>query len=414
MNALFQKTLFHLTGKTDVDASALAELEQLAKEHPYFTPAQLILTKQMKQGNDPAYFNKLHQLALYFPNTSWLQYLLNSETAEKDAIDEVLNTAAFMPAASQTGIIEPTNDTPAAPVFHIPVPEMEPMAAPIVEETIAPVTSAETNTNWQAPDPAPVAETPVTLIQPFEQPLREEVPVFDPYPPFEEEPIPSAAPVAETEQPSGMVIPTIEEVKQMLDERFQPTEPAKPNNNIADLPSYEAPRFTENSFKEEIPFPAALTLEAEESAKEKIKSILAGQVAEFNKPITEEDQLPISTEPFHTVDYFASQGIKIDLTKIPQDKLTVQLRKFTDWLKYMRKVSPSPTDLGTDPAQETKVQTIAQHSNEAKEVLTEAMAEVLEKQGQPEKAIQIYIKLSFLYPEKSAYFAAKIQQLKGI
>jgi hypothetical protein len=42
------------------------------------------------------------------------------------------------------------------------------------------------------------------------------------------------------------------------------------------------------------------------------------------------------------------------------------------------------------------------------------MAEVLEKQGQPEKAIQIYIKLSFLYPEKSAYFAAKIQQLKGI
>ena len=414
MNALFQKTLFHLTGKTDVDASALAELEQLAKEHPYFTPAQLILTKGLKQSNDPSYFNKLHQLALYFPNTSWLQYLLNSKTAEKDAIDEVLNTAAFMPAASQTGIIEPTNDTPAAPVFHIPVTEVEPMAAPIVEETIAPVTTAATNTIWQAPEPAPVAEAPVTPIQPIEQPLREEVPVFDPYPPFEEAPAPSTSPVAVTEQPSSMVIPTIEEVKQMLDERFQSTEPAKTNNNIADLPSYEAPRFTENSFKEEIPFPAALTVEAEESAKEKIKSILAGQVAEFNKPITEEDQLPISTEPFHTVDYFASQGIKIDLTKIPQDKLTVQLRKFTDWLKYMRKVSPSPTDLGTDPAQETKVQSIAQHSNEAKEVLTEAMAEVLEKQGQPEKAIQIYIKLSFLYPEKSAYFAAKIQQLKGI
>lgn len=414
MNALFQKTLFHLTGKTDVDASALAELEQLAKEHPYFTPAQLILTKELKQSNDPSYFNKLHQLALYFPNTSWLQYLLSSKTAEKDAIDEVLNTAAFMPAASQTGIIEPSNDSPAAPVFHMPVPEVEPMAAPIIEETIAPVATAETNNIWQAPEPSPMVDTPVTPIQTIEQPAREEVPVFDPYPPFEEEPVQSPAPVIATEQPSSMVIPTIEDVKQMLDERFQSAEPAKANNNIADLPSYEAPRFTENSFKEEIPFPAALTVEAEESAKEKIKSILAGQVAEFNKPITEEDQLPISTEPFHTVDYFASQGIKIDLTKIPQDKLTVQLRKFTDWLKYMRKVSPSPTDLGTDPAQETKVQSIAQHSNEAKEVLTEAMAEVLEKQGQPEKAIQIYIKLSFLYPEKSAYFAAKIQQLKGI
>jgi hypothetical protein len=46
--------------------------------------------------------------------------------------------------------------------------------------------------------------------------------------------------------------------------------------------------------------------------------------------------------------------------------------------------------------------------------VTETMAEVLEKQGQLDKAIQLYIKLSFINPEKSAYFAAKIQQLKGI
>lgn len=407
MNALFQKTLFHLTGKTDVDSSALSELEQLVKEHPYFSPAQLMLTKKLKETNDPSYFNKLHQLALYFPNTSWLQYLLNSQSPAKDAIDEVLNTAAFMPATSQTAIIEPSNDTPAAPVFHMPVPEPS-IAAP-VQETIA-ATAPEPDYSWQAPEHTPQVETPTTSITKIS--IHEEVPVFDPYPSFEEETPAAPAPSVVPDQ-GGMVIPTIEDVKQLLDQRFQTTDTAKANN-IADLPSYEAPRFTENSFKEEIPFPAALTVDAEESAKEKIKSILAGQVAEFNKPVTEEDVLPISTEPFHTVDYFASQGIKIDLTKIPQDKLTVQLRKFTDWLKYMRKVSPSPTDLGTDPAQESKVQTIAQHSNEAKEVLTEAMAEVLEKQGQPEKAIQIYIKLSFLYPEKSAYFAAKIQQLKGI
>ena len=36
------------------------------------------------------------------------------------------------------------------------------------------------------------------------------------------------------------------------------------------------------------------------------------------------------------------------------------------------------------------------------------------KQGKVDKAIQLYIKLSFLDPHKSAYFAAKIQQLKGI
>jgi hypothetical protein len=46
--------------------------------------------------------------------------------------------------------------------------------------------------------------------------------------------------------------------------------------------------------------------------------------------------------------------------------------------------------------------------------LTETMAEVLAKQGQIDKAIQLYIKLSFSNPEKTAYFADKIQQLKGI
>ncbi|MCR6718777.1 MAG: hypothetical protein NVV59_00485 [Chitinophagaceae bacterium] len=47
-----------------------------------------------------------------------------------------------------------------------------------------------------------------------------------------------------------------------------------------------------------------------------------------------------------------------------------------------------------------------------REVVTEAMAEVWEKQGNRDKAIHIYKKLSLLDPAKSAYFAAKIEQLK--
>ncbi|MGE5107570.1 MAG: hypothetical protein ACM3H8_08500, partial [Sphingobacteriales bacterium] len=62
---------------------------------------------------------------------------------------------------------------------------------------------------------------------------------------------------------------------------------------------------------------------------------------------------------------------------------------------------------------EKKIQEAAEDSNEVKDITTEAMAEVLLKQGKTEKAIDIYHKLSLLYPEKSAYFAAKIEQLKG-
>jgi hypothetical protein len=151
----------------------------------------------------------------------------------------------------------------------------------------------------------------------------------------------------------------------------------------------------------------------EEKQKEVISSVLEEQLAEFRKPVTEATELKIETEPYHTVDYFASQGIKVDLTQ-PQDKLGSQLRKFTDWLKQMKQVKQEASDLGTDPEVENMIQGIAKTSNETKEIVTETMAEVLIKQGKTDKAIQLYIKLSFLNPDKSAYFAAKIEQLKGI
>jgi len=80
----------------------------------------------------------------------------------------------------------------------------------------------------------------------------------------------------------------------------------------------------------------------------------------------------------------------------------------------MKRINPAPADLGIDEAAEHRVQDIAAGSNEPKEVVTEAMAEVLAMQGMTEKAIQVYIKLSFLDPSKTAYFASKIEKLKGL
>ena len=58
------------------------------------------------------------------------------------------------------------------------------------------------------------------------------------------------------------------------------------------------------------------------------------------------------------------------------------------------------------------VEKMAEKSNIETEVLTEAMAEVYEKQGKLDKATEIYLKLSLQNPSKSSYFATKIEQLK--
>ncbi|MGZ5286188.1 MAG: hypothetical protein ACXWB9_03340 [Flavisolibacter sp.] len=119
----------------------------------------------------------------------------------------------------------------------------------------------------------------------------------------------------------------------------------------------------------------------------------------------------LSFEPFHTVDYFASQGIKLSQEAEPADKFGRQLKSFTEWLRTMKKL-PAPAAVEKPTNTEEKVQHMAEDSVHQAEVLTETMAEVWLKQGNTEKAIDTYNKLSLLNPSKMAYFAARIENLK--
>jgi len=125
----------------------------------------------------------------------------------------------------------------------------------------------------------------------------------------------------------------------------------------------------------------------------------------------------LSFEPMHLVDYFASQGIKLSEAE-QTDKLGKQMKSFTEWLKTMKKLpgqavnQPLPATEKAGEQADLTVQALAEKSNQEEEVVTEAMAEVLASQGKRGKAAELYQKLSLMNPSKSAYFAAKIEQLK--
>lgn len=143
--------------------------------------------------------------------------------------------------------------------------------------------------------------------------------------------------------------------------------------------------------------------------KENLSKLLEQQLKAYQSPVKKSDKLPVAS-PFFTIDFFASQGIKMPGTAA--DQLEGKVKKFTEWLVLLKNKNPNPTDLGTDPETEKIIDSIAQSSNHTQEVITETMAEVLVKQGKREKAIHLYEKLSFLNPSKSTYFAAKINELK--
>jgi hypothetical protein len=120
----------------------------------------------------------------------------------------------------------------------------------------------------------------------------------------------------------------------------------------------------------------------------------------------------LTFEPYHTVDYFASQGIRFKEEDKPQDRFGQQLKSFTEWLKTMKRIPVSEIATPADTGSEKKVEEMAEYSLVERHVITEAMAEVWIKQGNKIKAEEIYHKLSLLDPSKSSYFAAKIEDLK--
>ena len=132
----------------------------------------------------------------------------------------------------------------------------------------------------------------------------------------------------------------------------------------------------------------------------------------FEMKIPEKTGSDLTFEPYHTIDYFASQGIRFKEEENPTDRFGLQLKSFTDWLKAMKRLPETVATNENQISADKNIEHLAEHSIEDRNIITEAMAEVWEKQGNPEKAIAIYHKLSLHNPSKSPYFAAKIDQLK--
>ena len=113
---------------------------------------------------------------------------------------------------------------------------------------------------------------------------------------------------------------------------------------------------------------------------------------------------------------------------------TDENRSFSDWLHVMHYSAPvkkeereqkkkgmdlidnflnSNAQIVPDPTKKTKDVDLGKTSTASQEdILTETLAEIHIKQGHKNKAIAIFEKLRLKYPEKSVYFARRINELK--
>ena len=237
----------------------------------------------------------------------------------------------------------------------------------------------------------PVAQAEALL--PIEQPIRDEEPPF-----VLEEPTPEPTPAAIHGPLTDQLLESIEKAREIRESLQKITDNFITVNG---QPPAEPIRDEEPPFVLDEPEHPVLIEPAPEIPAHSAPAAEAPVIA---------DSTPLF-EPLHTIDYFASQGIRLSIDENPTDNLGRQMKSFTEWLKTMRRLPQKDRVIVPDRVAEEAVQSFAAHSIEGKEVVTETMAEVLAKQGMPERARIVYEKLSLLNPEKSAYFAAKIEQL---
>lgn len=311
-------------------------LQQLAAEHPYFSPAQFFLLKQLNES-DAGYADQAAKTALFFNNPHWLQYKLQQPAGVKTA-------PVIAMYAENT---DNDDDNAELVIEEEPVKE-----APVIETAVA-VQSGE----WEVNGPVMDAQNGNNE----DDNMAPETRAAEALPEFVVE--------------DAEVHKTVKE----------------------DLP------YVENTDNDD---DTAVLLPEENAPMPDIKMDLAASIKNA------ENDTALAFEPMHLVDYFASQGIKLSEEVQPADKLGKQLKSFTEWLKTMKKVHV-PDAAAPGGSSEVAIQVLAEKSNTENEVITEAMAEVFAQQGKAAKAIELYQKLSLLNPLKSAYFAAKIQNLKG-
>jgi tetratricopeptide (TPR) repeat protein len=169
---------------------------------------------------------------------------------------------------------------------------------------------------------------------------------------------------------------------------------------------------------------------------------------EQDNGLNEESLIP----PVYIEDYFRHEGVKVSNeipenlkppTAIPyfhddnvdEDKSLIVVRGFSEWLMHLKRKQEAEQseeegkralkamwqkeklaaaleeDEEDDEIPENVFEMAVNSISHENDLISESLAEVLEKQGKHEKAIDMYRKLSLRNPQKNAYFADKIEKI---
>ena len=375
-NSIFKQSLS--------DKSSKVLIEKTTREYPYFSPAQLFLLHFTNRDTN-AYTEQIRKTSLLFNNNYWLNFqIIELSCPPKDLVNtiEVLSEPITGLPKEEINSLEFENDTSTIANSNESAVTDTIIADEQLLEKLTVATEPTTLQNFSVIE-ATVESTPDISEAAVE--TTENIPVS------------FAEPIIANVEMATIELP--QDIKDTQGEDYKNMQPAINIQDEDELPVDGEEVTTDEEIKQ---------------VRLKIAESLSAIAANSNSTSNS-----ISFEPLHTSDYFASVGIKLSDEVNSNDRLGLQMKSFTQWLKTMKKVHADQLkETGIIENQlsvqnDETIQQLAEASNKENMVVTEAMAEVLLKQGKIAKAIELYEKLSLLYPSKKAYFANLLINIKG-
>ncbi|HEY8958910.1 hypothetical protein [Chitinophaga sp.] len=371
-----------------------AAMEQLVADHPYFSAARLLLARKIYQQTGNLHHPAVKKALLYSDQHHYAYQLIIQEQVLQEVENRV---AAVIPEDTL-----PQEDTATA----VPQSAEEPAISPEPEEEVLPPASGE---------PAIIHEE--ETLSPASVPAAPETGTFTPE--FE---------TTATEEENTALTAATETVHTPSADHTPAPETAAPIA-VADFEPGDEEHTVETP-----PPPVAMPSPANGQDSEQEIKATDGEESDAAGPIkifplataTEETELVF--QPLYTDDYFAYKRLKNpEEADDLNEQGVAEMKSFTSWLRQMKDNFAGKTnkdwyhqqlhriyDEDEEPEVSETVEKMAMDSIVFNnDIVSETLAEIWVRQQQYGNAIKIYQKLSLLNPDKNAYFAQKILDLKS-
>ena len=356
-----QEFISYISSPGKLDEKSLPLLQKVAEEFSYFQTAQLLLAKNLHNINSIHYNNQLKLASVSAGDRKMLHKLIYSKKSAEENITET--EAVYEPELKKEVVEEKkqkeetiAKTNPSDEILKKALEEIEAIKKKMEEKT----KSEENRANIQKEE--------IKLEK-----KKAEIPAEE----------------RQIEKGEEVIFPEVEKMKkqvQTLDELY--TTQAIESSMEIDLANAEA----EEKLKEK-----EVKIQKEEIRKE-------GILKEVQHD--EKKEIIFDSSKKHSF----TDWLKMKQAGLPKE--SIQKKPGDDLIEKFIKEEPKIGKIKADFF--SPINMAKQSVTDENTFVTETLARIYEKQGAYNKAIEAYEKLILVYPEKSASFAARIEEIKKL